>query len=223
LILDGQHRVYGFALAKDKKLRVPVVIYEGLSKLEEVTIFIDLNTKQKPVPNEFLLDIKKLAETENEQENFLNGLFDFFHTEKDSVLKGLTSPSSKKLGMISRVTFKSSFNPMYSKVSNVKPKKLYDVTNNYIRAFVELLKQHGIDQQISNPTILGGLMMLFPEILQKLKDKYDDDYSVENFKVLLEPIFLVLPNVNFKKPGNSKKEFYQKMVYVLKSNIVIEI
>ncbi|MCV5626054.1 DGQHR domain-containing protein, partial [Escherichia coli] len=34
LILDGQHRVYGFSLAKSA-VRVPVVIYVGLSRKEE--------------------------------------------------------------------------------------------------------------------------------------------------------------------------------------------
>lgn len=60
LILDGQHRVYGFSLAKSE-LRVPVVIYNGLSRRDELRLFIDINTKQKPVPNELLLDIRKLA------------------------------------------------------------------------------------------------------------------------------------------------------------------
>jgi DGQHR domain-containing protein len=38
LIIDGQHRVYGFALAKTA-LRVPVVIYEGLSRIAESKLF----------------------------------------------------------------------------------------------------------------------------------------------------------------------------------------
>jgi DGQHR domain-containing protein len=66
LILDGQHRVYGFSLAKTS-LRVPVVVYNGLSCKDESRLFIDINTKQRRVPNELLLDIKQLAEYETEQ------------------------------------------------------------------------------------------------------------------------------------------------------------
>ena len=44
LILDGQHRVYGFRLATSK-LRVPVVIYNGLSRTEEARLFMDINTR----------------------------------------------------------------------------------------------------------------------------------------------------------------------------------
>ena len=50
LILDGQHRVYGFQKAV-ARLRVPVVIYNNLTKAEEARLFMDINTKQRPVPN----------------------------------------------------------------------------------------------------------------------------------------------------------------------------
>ncbi len=67
LIIDGQHRIFGFRLARSR-LRVPVVIYNNLSKAEECRLFIDINNKQRPVPNELLLDIKRMAETETDQE-----------------------------------------------------------------------------------------------------------------------------------------------------------
>ena len=78
LVLDGQHRVYGFSLAKTN-LRVPVVIYNNLTRQEESRLFIDINTKQRPVPNELLLDIKKLAERETDTEQLLREIFDLFN------------------------------------------------------------------------------------------------------------------------------------------------
>ena len=64
LVLDGQHRLYGYGLTQ-KDHRVPVSIYEGLSKQEEVALFIDINTTQRGVPAALLLDIKYLAERES--------------------------------------------------------------------------------------------------------------------------------------------------------------
>lgn len=58
LIIDGQHRVFGFKFAKSR-LRVPVVVYDGLDIQDEARLFIDINSKQKGVPSELLLDIKK--------------------------------------------------------------------------------------------------------------------------------------------------------------------
>jgi len=51
LILDGQHRVYGFSKTR-KSLRVPVVVYNGLTRQQESRLFIDINTKQRPVPSQ---------------------------------------------------------------------------------------------------------------------------------------------------------------------------
>jgi hypothetical protein len=67
-------------------LRVPVVIYNKLSKTMECRLFIDINTKQRPVPNELLLDIKKLAEVETNEESLQRDVFDKFSTNPDSPL-----------------------------------------------------------------------------------------------------------------------------------------
>jgi hypothetical protein len=55
-------------------------------------IFIDINTKQRPVPNELLLDIKKLAEYQSEVESLLGEVFDHFNENQKSALLGLMSP-----------------------------------------------------------------------------------------------------------------------------------
>src|SRR5258708_39491991 len=83
LILDGQHRVYGFTMAKTP-LRVPVVIFNSLTPDQEARLFIDINTKQRPVPNELLLDIKKIAGYESELEQKIGHVYDLFNTRTAS-------------------------------------------------------------------------------------------------------------------------------------------
>ena len=104
LIIDGQHRIYGFNLAK-RKVSIPVVVYNKLTRAQECQLFMDINTKQRPVPPELLLDIRRLSETETEAEALLHNVFDLFCAREDSALKGLLSPSERRKGMISRVTF----------------------------------------------------------------------------------------------------------------------
>jgi DGQHR domain-containing protein len=221
LILDGQHRVYGFSLAKSK-LRVPVVIYDGLSLLEEVKIFIDLNTKQKPVPNELLLDIKKLANDEKEDEKFINDLFDLFHSEKNSVFRGLTSPATKELGKISRVNLKSSFTPIYPRVKHIEILKVYAMVNTYLTAVDHIASEKGVKTAITNPTILGGVMMLFPEVLEKAKDRFRTNPQQSHFVEILEPAFTGITSTNLRKPGTGKREFYARLAEGLKQNIQLD-
>lgn len=129
LVLDGQHRIYGFNLAKSKKVRVPVVIYNGLNHQEESRIFIDINTKQRPVPNELLLDIKRLAEYETDSEHFIMEIFDLFNNETDSPLLGLLSSASKSKNKLSRVTFNQSIKPL---ISIFKGKETQEKVTNYL-------------------------------------------------------------------------------------------
>lgn len=55
-IIDGQHRLYGYAFARsmkssfqDDKTLVSVLAYENLAPEKEMDLFIDINSKQKPV------------------------------------------------------------------------------------------------------------------------------------------------------------------------------
>jgi len=121
--LDGQHRVYGFSLAQTS-LRVPVVVYNGLSKKDESRLFIDINTKQRPVPNELLLDIKKLAEYESDVERSLGEVFDLFKARSDSPLLGLVSPAERKKGLISRVTFNAALKPLIPSFGGNDPSEI---------------------------------------------------------------------------------------------------
>jgi DGQHR domain-containing protein len=104
-ILDGQHRAYGFHLANKTVNRVPIVVFEGLTLAQECQLFMDINTKQRPVPNELLLDIKKLAEHEDDEERFNGEVFDLFRNSQGSPLAGLLSPAAKAPGKLTRVTF----------------------------------------------------------------------------------------------------------------------
>jgi DGQHR domain-containing protein len=135
LILDGQHRVYGFSKAKSI-LRVPVVIYVGLTRKEESRLFIDINSKQKGVPSELLLDIKRMAEYENSTEESLRSIFDLFHDDPNSALLGKLSPASKSKNKVSRVTFNSAVSPVAQFFGNRETEELYSILNCYLKAFI---------------------------------------------------------------------------------------
>lgn len=183
LILDGQHRVYGFSLAKTS-VRVPVIIYNGLSRKEETRLFIDINTKQRPVPTELLLDIKSLAEYDNEIESFCREIFDLFSERPDSALVGLMSQSARIKGKISRVTFNGAIKLIFGIFGNKDSEEVYEYLNNYFKVIKRGFEKKGIDS-IVKPTIFKSVVQFFPQIAQIA----NGDYSIENFDVILEPLF----------------------------------
>lgn len=57
-IIDGQHRLYGFAFSERAKNHVvPVLAYENLPTTEEMRLFVDINCEQVKVPRSLLNEI----------------------------------------------------------------------------------------------------------------------------------------------------------------------
>lgn len=59
-IIDGQHRLYGYAPLSDKYLNqnIMVVAFDGLKKEEEANFFVTINHEQKSVPKTLLDDLE---------------------------------------------------------------------------------------------------------------------------------------------------------------------
>lgn len=217
LVLDGQHRVYGFNLAKSKKVRVPVVIYNGLNRQEESRLFIDINTKQRPVPNELLLDIKRLAEYETDYEHFIMEIFDLFNTETNSPLLGLLSSASKSRNKLSRVTFNKAVKPLVVIFKGKEPQEVYEILKAYINAFIACLLSLDADSTIiTRPTVFRVVIKLFKDVGERVNYKYGSNYSVDNFLYVLQPMFLNA-KLSWFTQSRSIKVLYEKLEKELKN------
>jgi DNA sulfur modification protein DndB len=144
LVLDGQHRLWGYAICLDrfkKDHRVPVSVYEKLSRSEETRLFIDINTKQVGVPAALLLDIKQLAQIEGPRDAVLRDLFDGLRKSPDLTFSSLLSPSKSVTGKVSRVTFNRAIGQALdsSILQGLDKKKSLMLLKNYIKAFEETL------------------------------------------------------------------------------------
>ena len=219
LILDGQHRVYGFLLATTA-LRVPVVIYNGLTRVEESRLFIDINTKQRPVPNELLLDIKNLAQYESFDEAYLNELFNFFNSKSSSPLLGLLSASKRTSGKISRVSFNTSVKPIMGAFAEKESSEAYETLAPYYSAFIAGLKRLKCEERITNPTVLRAVTLFFPEVAQRVKDKFGS-YNTKAFGEILTPFFSKVTAAKVKNSGYSHKELYDYFSNCFRTTFII--
>ncbi len=219
LVLDGQHRIFGFSLAKTK-LRVPVVIYNNLSKRDESRLFIDINTKQRPVPNELLLDIKKLAEYESDAEKLFGEVFDLFCGETSSPLFGMLSPATRTSGKISRVTFYAALKPLFSVFEKNDSQYVYEVLHAYVRAFKEGCSKLNASRAILNPTVFRAMMQLFPEVGGRVKDRFKT-YTADNFSAVLDPVFQKLKPADLLRPARSHVELLELLSKALKQHFTL--
>lgn len=220
LILDGQHRVFGFRLAK-QRLRVPVVIYNGLSRTEEARLFMDINTKQRPVPNELILDIKRFAETESDSEALMRDVFDSFEKNADSPLLGLMSPSERKKGKLSRVTFNNAMKAIFESFTGASADYVYQVLSAYILCCKSGLREHALEELMSNPTVFKALMLLFPTVAERVNDRHPNEFTVSHFDEIVTPMFQRLKRSDLANPGKSPTPLYETFKKALRSGFTI--
>ncbi|MEZ4400829.1 MAG: DGQHR domain-containing protein [Kofleriaceae bacterium] len=136
LVLDGQHRLWGYHKCPLRH-RVPVAIYQELDRESETKLFIDINTTQRGVPAALLLDIKSLAAIESGREKILRDLFDRFKSDSKSPLHGKLSPAKSLAGKISRVTFNRAVSQTLNSnhMTPLDGDMRYRVLLNYLNSF----------------------------------------------------------------------------------------
>jgi DGQHR domain-containing protein len=208
LIIDGQHRVYGFNLAT-RSVKVPVVIYNKLSRADECRLFMDINTKQRPVPPELLLDIRRLSETESAADALRHNVFDLFSSEEDSALAGLLSPSERRKGKISRVTFNAALKSIEHAFVDAEAPDVYGVLNAYLTACVAGLRYHGVEANIANSALFKALALLFANVAERVSDRHGGAYTVKNFEDVLTPFFRRLKKGDLPRPGVGHLALYE--------------
>ena len=220
LILDGQHRVYGFRLAKSD-LRVPVVVYNDLSRTDETRLFIDINTTQKPVPNELLLDIRKLAQYQDDTETVLGEIFDLFDSEPGSPLLGKMSPRARRRNLISRVTFNAAVKPLLSLFSDPSPTKIYSILSAYLSSVHRQIRTSKIPVNITDPVAFRGILAVFPDVAQRVSDIHGKDFTEEHFDNVCSDMFRNVKASTLRAAGNSVKAFHQALLAAMKPRSLI--
>jgi DNA sulfur modification protein DndB len=88
-VIDGQHRLYGFARAHEASLdwSLPVVALQSKSRTEEAKTFLDINSKQKPVDPSLLWSLFG-ALYPNEIRGLVSYFVRFLATEAKSIFYG---------------------------------------------------------------------------------------------------------------------------------------
>jgi DGQHR domain-containing protein len=189
LILDGQHRTYGFKLA-ETKIRVPVIIYDGLSRQDESRLFIDINSKQRGVPSELLLDIKKQADYENTEEQLFRDVFDRMSVDPSSPLFGRLTPSKRAKSKISRVTFNAALKSIYPALTSRSSAEIQTILSEYLASVRDQIIRNGGDEEIMvNSVTFRAIVSFFIQAARRVKDRFGPEYNVENFDSVLAPLF----------------------------------
>lgn len=222
LVLDGQHRLWGYEICRNKygsELRVPVSIYIGLTRAEEARLFIDINTTQVGVPSALLLDIKQIAEIESSGEQVLRALFDDLNLDHESPLRKLLSPAKSVTGKISRVTFNKAMMPVIraNVWANTSRQSRYQLFLNYIRAVQSVLDEKSV---FVRAAFFESICEVFDDVIQTSISK-NNDAKEPSIREILEPLSSVDFSVMTENSKPTKSTYLSVIKAALQKNISI--
>jgi len=214
LVLDGQHRLWGYHKCSIEH-RVPVAIYEGLTRAIEAKLFIDINTNQRGVPASLLLDIKQIAQIESAREAILRDWFDALKNDPKAPLVGRLSPSQSVAGKISRVAFNRALSPVLDGgvIPNLPDAQRYKLLVNYLNAF---------DAELSNKRLLfkaaffEAIWDLFDEVV-RITLSQQQDVKQES----LQEVIRLLARIDFAGIPHSKKAYVATLQAALRKTVTI--
>jgi DNA sulfur modification protein DndB len=205
LVLDGQHRLWGYSKCPIKH-RVPIAVYEGLGRAEEAKLFIDINTNQRGVPAALLLDIKQLADMETAKESLLRTFFDKLQVDSMSAVHGFLSPSRSAPNRISRVTFNRAIGTaLNSEVArSLKSEDVYKLLRNYINAFDAELSEK---PTLVKASYFESIFEMFDEIVRATM------VSTKNLKqASLQYTIRPITKLDFSGRGKLTKKAYTELM-----------
>lgn len=115
-IIDGQHRLYGYADSDYKDSNtIPVVAFNDLSTIEQLEIFMDINQNQKAVSPSLRLDLEEdLFWDSDRADSRLKAL-------RSSIIKGLTNSQSGSLYnkiSVGEDSYLLTFKPFYNALAS---------------------------------------------------------------------------------------------------------
>lgn len=189
LILDGQHRLWGYHLCKELyglEHRVPASIYQGLTRAEEAKLFIDINTRQVGVPAALLLDIKQVADVETQKEQILRGLFDELGSDPNSPMAGKLSPNQSATGKISRVTFNRALSDVIEAplLRSASVEHRYSLILNYLKAFASELEKPAL---LVRSAFFEAIFEIFETVVRQSIASHKNA-KVESLRKLIQPL-----------------------------------
>lgn len=214
MVLDGQHRLYGL-FKSGKNYYIPVVIFNNLNTMDEVNLFIDINTTQKGVPTNLLLDIKNLSGKETKKEDKQRKLFDLLN--EDSVMMGLLSPSKSMVGKITRVTFNQATNDIFESgfFKDKDIETIYMGLKNYLAALeVTLIKSKSNKAKMTNGLIFKASLAIFHDIIDTSLEKFGD-LKEKSLADCLEPI----SRINYDTYKGTSNATYSAIVNDMKDEL----
>ncbi|WP_408950211.1 DGQHR domain-containing protein [Lysobacter sp. Hz 25] len=217
-IIDGQHRLYGYAGLGDEFLdqKLVVVAFEGISKEQEAAMFVSINHEQKSVPKNLLDDLEGQLKwgSDNPAErigalaarlihkmnrDLSSPLYGRFSAEgiKGTPKVCLTVPQIKlglrRSGLLGSVIQKNQYEPgvLCGRTDNASLVRAHKVLNSYFRLVADtaLAKwELGRPGKLCTNESIQALTLLLAEIINYIEHRDGASFRTEGEVSLMQAV-----------------------------------
>jgi len=172
-IIDGQHRLYGFAatdLAKTET--IPVVAFVNLDRADQVRLFMDINENQKAVPKNL--------------QNTLNASIDWDSDNlkrRDKALKlqlAQTLGERKQSPLAGRIVIGENATTKTRCITIESIKVAFDRGNFFGKFTATEMEEQGTFFKGTNDATMSVLLPFLEEVFRELRDELPDQWQVGN-------------------------------------------
>lgn len=180
-IIDGQHRVYGYANSEFKESNtIPVVAFTNLSSVEQLEIFMDINQNQKAVSPSLKLTLEEDLYWGAERADFRQKAL------KSSIVQELGSSQNSPLYNLIKIgedLAKLSFKPFYTALTKsgllptVKGNK-YDENTLNAGLYNVAQTDHSKAMAAAKKDIVGLLSRCYDYVMEDYPEIFYDDKSL---------------------------------------------
>lgn len=210
LVIDGQHRLYGYHLASEtlRDLKVPVCILSGLNKNEEIQYFIDINSNQKGVPKTLRIELTKYLVDEDSIDGIRLKLFEELSQDKDFPLYGRMSSIQKGRGYLSHVPFEAAVNRILvlSPLKDLQYEAKKRLIFNFLSGVYRNLEEVGQQARLVQSAVFQAIFRTFEKACH-MAMAYEGNYKVESF----ESVFEVLQRIDFESHSGTNEDTINKL------------
>lgn len=207
LVIDGQHRLYGAYIAsessKEFNVELPICLLTGLSLMDEVQYFIDINSTAKGVPRTLRIELTKFLVKQDSIEDIRLRLFKDLNTDPDSPLCGRLSAEQRGPGYLSHVPFELAMNKILAsdRVKDLEYDQKKALIKNFLNGIQVNLLEADQAQKITQSAFFQAIFRVFERACESAL-LLRGSYKVESF----EYVFQALLRINFEHHTGTNDE-----------------
>lgn len=211
LVIDGQHRLYGAKKSFDdgnSSIKLAVCILTGLSLVDEVNYFIDINSTQKGVPKTLRIELTKFLVESDSIEEIRLKLFKDLNSDENSVLCGKMSTEQRGPGYLSHVPFETAINKILktSRLENLDYEGKKTIISNYLYGVYKNLMEEGEASRLTTSAFFQAIFRVFDKACDNTLTRFRN-YKKESF----EGTFSILGKINFEIHSGSNEDAISKL------------